>query len=80
MVLNAVRSALGAKETPLEAAVRTLTTGRRWRIGQDSGEVFADGEDFDGITLTVELTKDEVVTLASAALGKGDPAPEGGAV
>ena len=28
---------------------------RRWRIGQDCGDTFDEGDDFDGYTLTIEL-------------------------
>ena len=46
---------------------------RRWIIGEEHGEVFAmDGDDFDGITLTIEVkNREEAQEIAMALFGQG---------
>lgn len=36
--------------------LRDGMTAARYRIGRDTGEVFSEGDDFDGCTLTIEIT------------------------
>lgn len=51
---------------------------RRWRVGDDSGEVFDLGAEFDGLTVTIELRSSAEAAAVSAALaaaaGAGRPA------
>lgn len=50
---------------PLEPAAR------RWRVGEDCGEVFDTDENFDGLTLTIEiLDKDEARRVTHAMLAQ----------
>ena len=46
---------------------------RRWIIGKECGDVFAmDGDDFDGITLTLEVKNhEEAQEIAMALFGQG---------
>lgn len=41
---------------------------RRWRVGEDSGATFAEGEDFDGHTLTIELMDEAEADMIARAL------------
>lgn len=43
--------------------------GRRWRIGDDCGEVFDEGEDYDGLTLTIELRSEAEADAVRKILG-----------
>jgi hypothetical protein len=41
---------------------------RRWRVGEDSGATFAEDEDFDGHTLTIELLDEAEADMIARAL------------
>ena len=43
---------------------------RRWIVGEECGDVFADETEFDGITLTVEIkSRKEASEIAMAIFG-----------
>lgn len=45
---------------------------RRWIIGEECGDVFNEDDDFDGITLTVEIkSREEAQAIAMALFGQG---------
>ena len=45
--------------------------GKQWRVGESCGEVFEDEEEYDGLTLTVELRGfDEAKAVLAAILGE----------
>ncbi len=48
---------------------------RRYRIGFDSGEVFAAGVDYEGITLVIEATSIEDGKFILGALSHGQNIP-----
>lgn len=41
---------------------------RKWRVGMDCGETFAEGEDFDGWTLLIELDHEAQADAVARAL------------
>lgn len=44
-------------------------TDRRWRVGHDSGDTFTEGDEFDGLALTLELkTPEEARAVADYLL------------
>lgn len=43
-------------------------TGRRFRVGHDSGDTFDEGDDFDGITVTIEIRNPEEAREVLSAL------------
>ncbi len=48
-------------------------TGRRFRVGDDCGDVFEVDDDFDGLTLTLELkSQDEAKSVLAAILDQYD--------
>jgi hypothetical protein len=50
---------------PIEPAAR------RWRLGEDSGDVFDTDEHFDGLTLTIEiLDREEAQRVTHAMLAQ----------
>lgn len=49
----------------------TISTSRhrevRWRTGHESGDVFVEGEEFDGFTLTIEVSgRDDALEMLEA--------------
>lgn len=44
---------------PDTVQIRLARAPRRFRVGYDCGDVFAEGDDFDGLTLTLELLSEE---------------------
>ena len=61
-----------AIELPIE-----MDADRRWRVGEDAGEVFADGEDFNGITLAIELRDaDEAAAIIRCLIPPGLDTPD----
>jgi hypothetical protein len=53
----------------------TITTPRheavRYRIGQESGNVFTEDEEFDGLTLTIEVSGRRDAMAMLRAIGGG---------
>lgn len=50
----------GTISTPRHAAVR-------YRVGQECGEIFEEGVDFDGFTLTIEVSgRDDALAMLEA--------------
>ena len=73
---DAALAALPAREPSVAEAVSALVVdGRRWRVGSETGNVFDPDDDFDGITLTVEIrSAQEARDIAGAALSQdGEP-------
>lgn len=64
---SAVRAATGRKPRGLTLPLDT-DKPRQWRVGHDSGDVFVEGEDFDGQTVVMELRDDAETTAVSAVL------------
>lgn len=46
---------------------------RRFRVGMDCGDVFSEGDDFDGWTLTVEIMDEGEAAQIVRALRKAFP-------
>lgn len=53
--------------TPLTLPIE-LTTPRRFAVSASTGTVFADGDHFDGYTLTIEITCAEAIACAQHLL------------
>lgn len=41
---------------------------RRWAVGEHSGDVFGDGQDFSGLTVTIEIRDDNEAAAVAMAL------------
>jgi hypothetical protein len=65
---SAIRTATGRKPRGLTLPLDT-GTARRWRVGDDCGKVFKEGQDFDGLTVIIELRSEAEGTAVAAVLG-----------
>ena len=60
----------------ISGAIRTNRHARvRYRFGQECGEVFAEGEDYDGPTLTIECADWNEAKDMLAAIRRMGPHP-----
>jgi hypothetical protein len=54
-----------------EEMTGTISTSRhravRWRAGRESGDLFEEGDEFDGFTLTIEISgRDDALAMLEA--------------
>lgn len=56
------------------------TTMRKIAIHHETGEVFAEGDHYEGYTLTIALTEAEAITCARALFSGGGPLAQGSAI